>query len=307
MRIRAILFIHLISRNARDSRVERRPSASPPGMRIRDGSAAGFRGQERAIRTIADDGRALKARMRGPRQGCREGLRISKKRRTLWTNPAELHLRSSLPGFSSTKIGQISRRVRRGVGAGWVGHHPSSRSPTHDRKSASGTRQWGRYSPFPAAHRLSCRCFARPPRRAVAARRCLLSLVREIPAHRVRQDPARSAAETLVVGKCCWLVSLASPPGWPPSTAIPNTGFHADRRAQLHPRRRQLCFGRDDAVIKSLEDFRPRAWRVTTLSNGQIVLILDMKELLSDFRAASRRRSRYAGPWNFPIVLVVNS
>ena len=41
--------------------------------------------------------------------------------------------------------------------------------------------------------------------------------------------------------------------------------------------------GRDDAVIKSLEDFRPRGVAgVTTLSNGQIVLILDMKELLSD-------------------------
>ena len=41
--------------------------------------------------------------------------------------------------------------------------------------------------------------------------------------------------------------------------------------------------GRDDAVIKSLEDFRPRGVAgVTTLSNGKIVLILDMKELLSD-------------------------
>ncbi len=40
--------------------------------------------------------------------------------------------------------------------------------------------------------------------------------------------------------------------------------------------------GREDAVIKSLEDFRPKGVAgVTTLSNGQIVLILDMKELLS--------------------------
>jgi two-component system chemotaxis sensor kinase CheA len=36
-------------------------------------------------------------------------------------------------------------------------------------------------------------------------------------------------------------------------------------------------------VIKSLEDFRPKGVAgVTTLSNGQIVLILDMKELLTD-------------------------
>jgi two-component system chemotaxis sensor kinase CheA len=39
-------------------------------------------------------------------------------------------------------------------------------------------------------------------------------------------------------------------------------------------------------VIKSLDDFRPRGVAgVTTLSNGQIVLILDMKELLSDLNA----------------------
>jgi two-component system chemotaxis sensor kinase CheA len=39
--------------------------------------------------------------------------------------------------------------------------------------------------------------------------------------------------------------------------------------------------GREDAVIKSLEDFRPKGVAgVTTLSNGQIVLILDMKEIL---------------------------
>jgi hypothetical protein len=42
-------------------------------------------------------------------------------------------------------------------------------------------------------------------------------------------------------------------------------------------------------VIKSLEDFRPKGVAgVTTLSNGQIVLILDMKELLE---SAGERRS----------------
>ncbi|MDR2113065.1 MAG: chemotaxis protein CheW, partial [Candidatus Accumulibacter sp.] len=45
--------------------------------------------------------------------------------------------------------------------------------------------------------------------------------------------------------------------------------------------------GRDDAVIKSLDDFRPRGVAgVTTLSNGQIVLILDMKELLADLNTS---------------------
>ena len=41
--------------------------------------------------------------------------------------------------------------------------------------------------------------------------------------------------------------------------------------------------GRDDAVIKSLEGFRPKGVAgVTTLANGHIVLILDVKELLGD-------------------------
>jgi hypothetical protein len=46
--------------------------------------------------------------------------------------------------------------------------------------------------------------------------------------------------------------------------------------------------GREDAVIKSLDDFRPKGVAgVTTLSNGQIVLILDMKELHQRQRLAA--------------------
>ena len=48
--------------------------------------------------------------------------------------------------------------------------------------------------------------------------------------------------------------------------------------------------GREDAVIKSLADFKPRGIAgVTTASNGQIVLILDMKELFADI---GKRMSR---------------
>ena len=51
--------------------------------------------------------------------------------------------------------------------------------------------------------------------------------------------------------------------------------------------------GRDDAVIKALDDFRPRGVAgVTTLSNGQIVLILDMKELLADLASVAERDVR---------------
>jgi two-component system chemotaxis sensor kinase CheA len=45
-------------------------------------------------------------------------------------------------------------------------------------------------------------------------------------------------------------------------------------------------------VIKSLEDFRPKGVAgVTTLSNGQIVLILDMKELLADLSGGADMRA----------------
>jgi two-component system chemotaxis sensor kinase CheA len=41
--------------------------------------------------------------------------------------------------------------------------------------------------------------------------------------------------------------------------------------------------GRDDVVIKSLEGFKPRGVAGVTLSSeGQVVLILDLKELLDD-------------------------
>jgi two-component system chemotaxis sensor kinase CheA len=62
--------------------------------------------------------------------------------------------------------------------------------------------------------------------------------------------------------------------------------------------------GRDDAVIKALDDFRPSGVAgVTTLSNGQIVLILDMKELLVDLNTHADRdraaRIRRRGCWSF--------
>ena len=58
--------------------------------------------------------------------------------------------------------------------------------------------------------------------------------------------------------------------------------------------------GRDDAVIKSLEGFRPKGVAgVTTLANGQIVLILDVKELLGelgDNRGVARETFIVAAP-----------
>jgi two-component system chemotaxis sensor kinase CheA len=57
--------------------------------------------------------------------------------------------------------------------------------------------------------------------------------------------------------------------------------------------------GREDAVVKSLEGFRPRGVAgVTILANGEIVLILDIKELFAqqgEKRGVSRAMFTSAG------------
>ena len=110
-----------------------------------------------------------------------------------------------------------------------------------------------------------------------------LSMVREIlPIDRDRIQEV-GGKETLVVrGEVLPVVTLARLLGWeveqPPESGV--FMQTAERSCILGV---DSFAGRDDAVIKSLEDFKPKGVAgVTTLSNGQIVLILDMKELLSD-------------------------
>jgi len=110
-----------------------------------------------------------------------------------------------------------------------------------------------------------------------------LSMVREILP--IEQDKIREVGgkETLVVrGEILPLLSLSRLLGWP-QEKYPEYGVlmqAADRSFILSV---DNFAGRDDAVIKSLDDFRPRGVSgVSTLSNGQIVLILDIKELLAD-------------------------
>jgi two-component system chemotaxis sensor kinase CheA len=113
-----------------------------------------------------------------------------------------------------------------------------------------------------------------------------LSMVREILP--IEQDKIREVGgkETLVVrGEILPLLSLSRLLGWPREKS-PEYGVlmqAADRSFILSV---DNFAGRDDAVIKSLDDFRPRGVSgVSTLSNGQIVLILDIKELLADVAA----------------------
>ena len=110
-----------------------------------------------------------------------------------------------------------------------------------------------------------------------------LSMVREIlPIEKDKMQEV-GGKETLVVrGEILPVIALSRLLGWP-QLQQPEYGVLMQTTERSFILSVDSFAGRDDAVIKSLDDFRPRGVAgVTTLSNGQIVLILDMKELLSD-------------------------
>ncbi|KXB30501.1 chemotaxis protein CheA [Dechloromonas denitrificans] len=110
-----------------------------------------------------------------------------------------------------------------------------------------------------------------------------LSLVREILPIEQNRIQEVGGKETLVVrGEVLPVITLARLLGWPLQQS-PEYGVFMQTAERSFILGVDSFAGRDDAVIKSLEDFRPKGVAgVTTLSNGQIVLILDMKELLTD-------------------------
>ncbi len=110
-----------------------------------------------------------------------------------------------------------------------------------------------------------------------------LSMVREILPIEKEKMQEVGGKETLVVrGEILPVVALSRLLGWP-QLSTPEYGVLMQTPERSFILAVDSFAGRDDAVIKSLDDFRPRGVAgVTTLSNGQIVLILDMKELLAD-------------------------
>ncbi|GAB2884155.1 response regulator [Uliginosibacterium flavum] len=109
-----------------------------------------------------------------------------------------------------------------------------------------------------------------------------LSMVREILPIESKEVQELGGRATMVVrGEVLPIVTLAALLGWP-QQRIPEYGVLMQSADQSFILAIDTFAGREDAVIKSLYDFRPKGVAgVTTLSNGQIVLILDMKELLS--------------------------
>ena len=113
-----------------------------------------------------------------------------------------------------------------------------------------------------------------------------LSMVREILPIDKNKMQEVGGKETLVVrGEVLPVVALSRLLGWP-QVQTPEYGVLMQTSERSFILSVDSFAGRDDAVIKSLDDFRPRGVAgVTTLSNGQIVLILDMKELLTDLNS----------------------
>ncbi|MCB1927572.1 MAG: chemotaxis protein CheA [Rhodocyclaceae bacterium] len=108
-----------------------------------------------------------------------------------------------------------------------------------------------------------------------------LSMVREILPIELDQVQEVGGRATMVVrGEVLPVLPLASLLDWP-MERVPDYGVLMQTAEQSFVLAIDSFAGREDAVIKSLDDFRPKGVAgVTTLSNGQIVLILDMKELL---------------------------
>jgi two-component system chemotaxis sensor kinase CheA len=110
-----------------------------------------------------------------------------------------------------------------------------------------------------------------------------LSMVREIlPIHPEGVQEVGGMATMVVRGEVMPIYPLTHLLGWD-ANAAPEYGVLMQMAEMTFILAIDGFMGREDAVIKSLEDFRPKGVAgVTTLSNGQIVLILDMKEVLGN-------------------------
>ena len=266
--------IHLI-RNAVDHGVEmpneRQLSGKPAKSLVRlEARQEG----DHIVLIIADDGRGMSAeRIRA--KAVEKGL-ISEEEANTLDERQSLNL-IFLPGFSTkTQISDVSGR---GVGMDVVKTNIQKLNGSIEIRSEPGKGSVFIISlPLTLAILpvllvlLGDQPFALP-----------LSLVREIlPIEQARIQEV-GGKETLVVrGEVLPVISLARLLGWP-LAKYPEYGVFMQTAERSFILGVDSFAGRDDAVIKSLEDFRPKGVAgVTTLSNGQIVLILDMKELLAD-------------------------
>lgn len=267
--------IHLI-RNAVDHGVEMPEERSAAGKPAKSLVRLEARQEgDHIVLIIADDGRGMSAeRIRA--KAVDKGL-ISEEEANTLDERQSLNL-IFLPGFSTkTQISDVSGR---GVGMDVVKTNIQKLNGSVEIRSEPGKGSVFLISlPLTLAILpvllvlLGDQPFALP-----------LSLVREILPIDQQRIQEVGGKETLVVrGEVLPVISLAKLLGWE-IVRPPEYGVFMQTAERSFILGVDSFAGRDDAVIKSLEDFRPKGVAgVTTLSNGQIVLILDMKELLADY------------------------
>lgn len=264
--------IHLI-RNAVDHGIEssheRIAAGKPEKSQVRlEARQEG----DHIVLVVADDGRGMNAeRLRA--KAVEKGL-ISDEEANTMDERQSFNL-VFLPGFSTKS--EVSDVSGRGVGMDVVRTNIQKLNGTIDIKSAAGKGTTFIISlPLTLAIlpvllvRLGEQPFAVP-----------LSMVREIlPIEPSRVQEVGGRATMVVRGEVLPVLPLAHLLGWT-QEKIPEYGVLMQTAETAFILAIDSFAGRDDAVIKSLDDFRPKGVAgVTTMSNGQIVLILDMKELL---------------------------
>jgi two-component system chemotaxis sensor kinase CheA len=275
--------IHLI-RNAVDHGVEdaaRRAAAGKPAKSVLRLEAR--QEGDHIVITVADDGRGMDAeKLRA--KALAQGLISEEEASTL--DERQSYNLIFLPGFSTAeKVSDVSGR---GVGMDVVRTNIQKLNGTIEIHSQLGKGTTLVINlPLTLAIlpvllvRLGEQPFAVP-----------LSMVREILPVDVGSIQDVGGRATMVVrGEVLPIVPLSVLLGWP-REAMPQYGVVMQSAASVFILAIDSFAGREDAVIKSLEVFRPKGVAgVTTLANGQIVLILDMKELLEavgDRRSVSR-------------------
>ncbi|MCX7166861.1 MAG: chemotaxis protein CheA [Rhodocyclales bacterium] len=264
--------IHLI-RNAVDHGVEsteeRRASGKPEKSQVR--LEARQEGDHIVI-LIADDGRGMNAEhLRA--KAIEKGLITDEEANTM--DESQSFNLILLPGFSTKDV--ASDVSGRGVGMDVVKTNIQKLNGSIDIKSIQGKGSTFVLSlPLTLAIlpvlvvELARQPFAVP-----------LSMVREImPIQPEAIQEVGGCATMVVRGEVMPMYPLSYLLGWP-SEHPPGYGVLMQTAAHSFILAIDGFMGREDAVIKSLDDFRPKGVAgVTNLSNGKIVLILDMKELL---------------------------
>jgi two-component system chemotaxis sensor kinase CheA len=227
--------------------------------------------------TIADDGRGMRPEVIR-NKAIEKGIITSEVANTLDENQClELIF---LPGFSTKD--EISSVSGRGVGMDVVKTNIQKLNGSISINSVPGKGSVFTISlPLTLAIlpvlilRLGEQSFAVP-----------LSMVREILSVTPGQLQKISGRATMVVrGEVLPVLPLAQLIGWDASDKEPEVGVLMQFGSSSFILSADGFAGHDDVVIKSLDTFRPKGVAgVTMSSEGDIVLILDIKELLSDVR-----------------------